>query len=73
MNEKRHLRQSISWPLGKEGNGNNNPHTPTISWCLEKRQPAYGRRDFSIELNGSLDFLEFIFHERIFANTEKGR
>jgi len=45
--------------LGEEGDGNNDSETPQITGCGEKGFPADISCHSAVEIDGSLDFLEF--------------
>ena len=57
--------ETISGPLREKGKSDDNSHASPVSWGGEKGLPADLRFDFTIELDGSLDFVEFISNKTV--------
>ena len=61
--------ETVAGPLGKEGDGDDDVHAFTIAWGREERFPTDIGGNGLIELEGSLDFVEFKLHHRILSAT----
>jgi len=61
--------ETVTRPLGEESKGDDDPHASPVSRGGEEGLPADGRCDLAIELDGGLDFLEFIPDKGIFPVT----
>lgn len=57
--------QTVTRPLGEESNRNNDPHALPVSSICEEGFPSDARNNIALELNGSLNFLEFVLNQRI--------
>ena len=57
--------QTVTGPLGEEGEGNNNPHSASISWGSKEILPPNGGGDLTVKFDGCFDFLELILDKAI--------
>ena len=61
--------KTVSRPLREEGDGDDNPHTLPVSRSRDKSLPADGLLNFTVELNGSPNFLVLVLDQGIFGVT----
>lgn len=61
--------KAVAGPLGEEGNGDDDAHTSPVARGGDERLPTDIRGDLTVEGEGGLDLLEFVFHERIFPKS----
>lgn len=57
--------ETVTGPLREEGQSDDDAYALAVSRGGDERLPADVRSDRTVELKGSLDFLEFILYERV--------
>jgi hypothetical protein len=59
--------ETIARPLGEESDSDDDAHAPTVATGSEEGLPANLSSDFTIEVNGGLDFFVLVLDQRIFG------
>jgi hypothetical protein len=65
--EGANVHKPVSRPLREESKSNNNTHPLSVPGRLVKARPSNVRCYITIEGNGSLDFLKFIFDQGVLS------
>jgi hypothetical protein len=57
--------ETVTGPLGKEGDGDNDPHPLQVTPALEQAEPGRALRGFPLEVDGRLALVEFVLGKRV--------
>jgi hypothetical protein len=57
--------ETVTGPLGEEGDGDNDPHPLQVTPTLEQAEPARALSGFPLEVDGGLAFVEFVLGKRV--------